>query len=97
MVETIALILGMTTIPGLNNIGGTCHGLESVPIPCLMQEQPYGIRYVTDGKSVYQFRPVWFGGRYSVTRDGKPLPPDICRPMDTDHICIKTFTFISDK
>jgi len=91
------LLMGWSYQPNLNNIGGTCHGLADKPVPCLMQQQPYGIRYVTDGQSVYQYRPVWFGGVYNVSKDGVPLHSDQCNPKGSDHICLRTITFISDK
>ena len=96
MIEALFLMIGWTTVPDLNNIKGTCHGLEEKPVVCYMQEQPYGIRYVTDGNSVYQYRPVWWGGIYSVTRDGQPLGSDTCTTTERRHICLKTFIFIPD-
>ena len=91
------LAMGWAVIPNLNSINGTCHGLQEEPVPCLMQEQPYGIRYVTDGESVYQYRPVWYDGTYAVSKGQEYLGSDKCSSKGEDHICLKTFTFISNK
>lgn len=97
MLEALLLSMGWTYVQNLNSIAGSCHGLSERSVPCLMQEQPYGIRYVTDGESVYQFRPVWIDGTYSVYKDGEYYRSDKCSPKDANHVCLKTFTFISNK
>jgi len=97
MIEALLLALGLSYQPGVNNIPGTCHVLHSEPVPCLMQEQPFGIRYVTDGQSVYTFRPIFFGGYYDVSKNHEPWRGDTCTVRDSDIICHKTLVFISDK
>ena len=92
----IMLLLGLTTQPNLAVYNGVCRGIEEHPVPCQSQKQPYGIQYVTDGKSVYQFRPVFWGGFYSVTKDGNPLSGDQCKTIRNDIYCRNTIIFIED-
>ena len=89
------LLFGFAVDPGAESITGTCRGLYEKPVPCLMQKHPYGIHYVTDGKVVYQFRPVWWGV-YDMQINRHPYKAANCSPKDNDLICTNTFTFISD-
>lgn len=92
----IMLLLGLTTQPNSTVYNGICRGIEERIVPCQMQKQPFGIQYVTDGKSVYQFRPVFLGGFYSVKKDGKPLGGDQCRAIANDIYCRNTIIFIEN-
>ena len=91
----IMLILGLAVDPGVETIKGTCHGLESNPVPCRLQKQPYGVHYVTDEKVVYKFRPVWWGV-YNMSINGKFYRSAHCKPTDSNLVCTNTFTFISN-
>ena len=91
----LMLLLGLAVDPEAETITGTCRGLQEKPVPCLLQEHPYGIKYVTDGEVVYQFRPVWWGV-YDMSINGKPYKAASCSPKENDLICTNTFTFISD-
>ena len=91
----LALLFGLAVVPGVENIKGTCHGLDDKPVPCRMQMQPYGNYYVTDEKVVYHFRRVWWGV-YDMNINRKPYKAANCKLTSTNLICTNTFSFISD-
>ena len=96
-VLTILLLLfGYTTTQDVAHIYGICKGISEAPVPCVMKEQPFGVKYVTDGESVYQLRPVFWGGFYSVSKDGSPLMGDQCKTRNNDIYCHNTVIFITN-
>ena len=92
----ILLILGLAVDPNAPSVAGSCRGLEGRPVDCVLNKQPYGIRYVYTEESVYRFRPVW-KNVYSVIKDGQPLGSATCVPKGSDFLCINSFSFISDQ
>ena len=91
----ILLLLGLTTQPNSAVYDGLCLSEQKSPVYCEMQHQPYGIKYVTNGESVYQLRPVFWGGIYSVSKDGSPLTGDHCKIRNNDIYCLNTIIFIT--
>jgi hypothetical protein len=92
----ILLLLGLTAAPDVPAVSGKCYWLEPSPVDCVMVQKPYGTRLVYTKESVYSFRPVWWGV-YTINKDGATQGSDRCNYKGSDIVCLKTFSFISDK
>lgn len=92
----ILLILGLAVDPNAPSVAGSCRGLGDRPVACVLNKQPYGIRYVYTEESVYRFRPVW-KNVYSVVKDGQPVGSAHCTFKENDLLCTNSFSFISDQ
>lgn len=97
MFATLLLLFGYTTTSDAVYIEGMCRGISDAPVPCIMLEQPFGIKYITDYKTVYQLRPVFWGGHYSIrTQDGQ-FTSDVCTIRNKDIYCKRTLIFIQNE
>ena len=98
MLEFLALLLGYGYIPNSPLIEGVCRrATDSVDVPCVMQKQPFGMRYVTDYQAIYTVRPVFFGGHSEIRYNNRPLSHDLCIMRGDDIYCDNTITFISGR
>ena len=98
MLEFLALIFGYGYVPNVPVIEGVCRrATDSIDVPCLMQKQPFGTRYVTDYQAIYTIRPVFPGGHSEIRYNHRPFSHDVCTIRGDDIYCDDTITFIASR
>lgn len=97
MLEFLALLLGYPTNRDAVYITGRCRGVYTKSVPCVVKEQPFGVKYISDYRNIWRIRPVFWGGHSEILHsDGKGMH-DICRMRGKDIYCLNSLVFISDE
>ena len=98
MLTTLLLLFGYTTTTQeVDHIEGMCRGISEAPVPCVMQEHPFGVKYITDYNTVYKLRPVFWGGHYTIRTQTGEYASDVCIMRDKDIYCKRTLIFIQNE
>jgi len=99
MLEFISLLLGY---PQYNPdyavyTTGVCRESNQRSVPCVMKEQPFGVRYISDYHSTWRIRTVFFGGHSEILHIGGDGFHDVCKIRDKDIYCLNSIVFLADE